>query len=476
MKRVGEILLKTTLAVSLLLAVSPAASVVREDPLSQRPNILFVLTDDLDTESVGHMPKLEKLVASRGTTFDDAFVTTPQCCPSRASILTGKYAHNHGVISNEPPEGGAPKFLSSDGHASTVATWLDGQGYETVLIGKYLNYYDGTYVPPGWDEWRGQMGRNNDHEYNINGTVIYRDPEKHHDTDLFSNWAAAYIRQSAWQERPFFMYLSVNAPHAPDDGAPRHEDEFSEAKLPRPPSFDEEDLEDKPGWVRRLPPLDDRDIRDLTRHHRDRLRSLLSVDQMVGRLIVELKRAGELDNTYIVFTSDNGFHLGQHRPGYGKATAYEEDIRVPLYVRGPGVPEDRTLGHKVLNLDFAPTFAELGGVAVPAGTDGRSFVPLLGETPPPAEAWRESFLVEFSQNRPYSALRTGRYTYVEYDNGARELYDLEADPYQLNSLHASPDHRPLIEGFHDRLERLKACSGRDSCEAAEGEPAAGRAP
>jgi N-acetylglucosamine-6-sulfatase len=466
---VGKTLLKTALVIFVVLASSSlTASTVREAPPSERPNILFILTDDLDARSARLMPRLEEFVAARGVTFKNAFVTTSQCCPSRASILTGKYAHNHTVYHNDPPEGGAPKFFSSDEHASTVATWLDEQDYETILIGKYLNYYDGTYVPPGWDEWRGQLGRNNDYEYNVNGTVRYRNPEKYHDTDVFSGWATDYVRRSAGEERPFFMYLALNAPHGPDDGAPRDEEEFSRARLPRPPSFAEEDVSDKPRWIRRLPPLNDADIKRLTESHRERLRSLSSADQMIERLIVELREAGELKNTYIFFTSDNGYHLGQHRLDKGKATAYEEDIRVPLYVRGPGVPAGRTLGHKVLNVDFAPTVAELGGTRAPAESDGRSFVPLLGATPPPAGSWRESFLVEFFKHHPYAALRTGKYTYVEYDDGARELYDLEADPYQLNSLHASPDHQALMETLHARLEKLKACSGRASCKAAEG--------
>lgn len=449
-------------------AVQNASSPAREAPPSDGPNILFILTDDLDSRSPGRMPKLERWLAEQGTTFEEAFATTTACCPSRASILTGKYAHNHTVYTNVASDGtgGAPKFRSSGEERSTVATSLNDRGYETILIGKYLNHYDGTYVPPGWDEWRGQLDPKKDHRYNINGTVRYFDPDEYHDTDLFGDWAANYIREGAGKESPFFMYLSLNAPHGPDDGAPRDEDAYEGASLPRSPGFDEGDLGDKPEWVREQPRLGDADVEELAGRHRDRLRSLLSVDDMVARLLTELRATGELQNTYVVFTSDHGYHLGEHGLDHGKGTAYEEDIRVPLYVRGPGVPADRTLGHKVLNLDFAPTFAELGGAPVPDGADGRSFVPLLDDAPPPADEWRESFLVEYYQNHPYSALRTGRHTYVEYETGERELYDLETDPHQLESLHASPERQALMSELHARLEALKGCAG-ESCRVAE---------
>ncbi|MGH3146919.1 MAG: sulfatase family protein [Rubrobacter sp.] len=437
-------------------------------PPQEKPNILFILTDDLDARSTSRMPKLENRLAERGTTFDQAFATTPQCCPARASFLTGKYAHNHTVLTNDEEEGGAFKFRSSGEDESTMATRLDKRGYETILIGKYLNYYDGTYIPPGWDRWHGQIGRNNDeHEYNVNGTIKYFDPDVFHDTDLFSDWAAKYIRRGAGKERPFFMYLSVNAPHGPAIPAERHKDEFPGIKVPRPPSFNERDMGDKVRWVRTGPRFSGKEVREMDSLYRDRLRSMLSVDDMIGRLVKELGKNGELDNTYIVFTSDHGFHMGQHRLEPGKGRPYEEDIEIPLYVRGPGVPEGRTLGHKVLNLDFAPTFAELGGAEPPASVDGRSFAPVLGDRLPSASSWRESFLVEFYHHDPFSMVRTGRYSYVEYEAGERELYDLKADPYQLRSLHGSPQHQKVMDDLHARLLALKNCSGQDSCEAAE---------
>jgi N-acetylglucosamine-6-sulfatase len=446
-------------------AIFPAASMApQQAEAATRPNILFILTDDLDSRGDARMDNLRRLMKRRGTTFKNAFVTTSQCCPSRASILTGQYVHNHTIFTNP---GAARKFRSTREDRSTVATWLNRRGYKTIFIGKYLNGYRGTYIPPGWDRWEAQQAGSK-HKLNVNGTIKSFDSQLHV-TDLFSDRAVRYIRNGAGKGGPLFMYLSVNAPHSPDDGAPRHEKRYKDVRLPRPPNFNERDVSDKPAYIRNLSRLSRSDIRELTHRHRDRLRSMLTADDMIGRLISELRKSGELKETYIVFTSDNGYHLGQHRLKVGKGRAYEEDIRIPLYVRGPTVPAGRKLTHKVLNIDFAPTFAKLGEAQIPAATDGRSFVALLRKTaPPPADSWRESFLVEFFHSRTYKALRTGRYSYVEYDNGEKELYDLKADPYQLESLHHSQERQVLMDRFHTRLKALKNCSGQLSCKTAEG--------
>lgn len=440
----------------------------------EKPNILFIMTDDENVGMRSKMPKLTKNVIGRGVSFENAFATTPQCCPSRASFLTGKYAHNHTVYDNDETVGGFAKMRSSGADEDTVATRLDAVGYQTILIGKYLNWYEGKYIPPGWDEWNGQMGRNNDHRYNRNGEVKYYDPERYHDTDLFKNWATGYVRREADKARPFFMYLAVNSPHGPAVAAERHEDRFTNARLPRPPSFDEADVSDKPGRVRNLSRLSDKKIQEMTKLYRDRLRAQLSVDDLVGRLVEELRRTGELDNTYIVYTSDHGFHMGQHRLRAGKTKPYEEDIRVPMYVRGPGVPAGETLPHMVLNTDLAPTLAALARAAAPEGADGTSFASLLGGSPPPEESWRERFLAEFyKHNAPpgsgleFKAVRTDERTYVKYDGGDRELYDLEADPYQLESLHADPAHVDERAALEAQLQELKGCAG-DACRTAEG--------
>jgi N-acetylglucosamine-6-sulfatase len=480
-----------------------------------RPNMILILTDDLDAASISHMPNLRSLLIERGTTFENAFVTDPLCCPSRATILRGQYAHNHGVLANELPHGGFKKFRSLGRGNSTVATWLQDEGYRTILVGKYMNDYEGTYVPPGWDEWYALSGNYMSTDLNENGKIRHYDPEQDYLTDVLADRAAGYVGRPGGgapsffvPHRPFFMWLGTTAPHQPADSAPRHEDALTNVSLPRPPSFDEEDVSDKPEWISDNPPLNPEQIGFAEDLYRKRLQSMLAVDEMIGQLVDTLKDSGELDNTYLVFTSDNGFHLGQHRLTAGKWTAYEEDIRVPLIVRGPGVPEGRKLEHLVLNNDLAPTFADLAGAGVPSFVDGRSLKPLLADNPPPPDNWRQAFLVEAmaeSAEVPPSvddrsliplltgdtqppedqrrsspldeaplkdagrpglvAVRTEDHLYVEYETRESELYNLRKDPYELNNEYEEIELKDLwrLEGG---LETLRGCVGEE-CRASE---------
>ena len=480
-----------------------------------RPNVIMILTDDLDARSISHMPNLKSLLIERGTTFENAFVTDPLCCPSRATILRGQYAHNHEIFGNEPPDGGFEKFRATGRQKSTIATWLQSEDYRTILVGKYMNGYEGTYVPPGWDEWYAVSGNYMSTDLNENGRIVSYDPEQDHLDDVLAERTAGYVGRPGGgapsfftPHRPFFMWLGTTAPHQPADPAPRHEDALANVSLPRPPSFDEGDVSDKPAWIRDNPPLNPDQIALAEDLYRKRLQSMLAVDDMIGQLVETLKESGELDNTYLVFTSDNGFHLGTHRLTAGKWTAYEEDIRVPLIVRGPGVPEGRRLEHLVLNNDLAPTFADLAGAKAPSFVDGRSLTPLLTDNPPPPDDWRRAFLVEamaesaevppsvddrsliplltgdtqppedtrrFSPldeaplkdaGRPgLKALRTEDRLYVEYETGESELYALGRDPYQLNNEYEDTELKHLwrLEGG---LDALRDCAGEE-CRAAE---------
>src|SRR5215207_11613111 len=371
---------------------------------AKQPNVILILTDDLDyqllQEHSAHYPNLQKL-AAEGTTFENAFVSDPLCCPSRATILRGQYAHNHECLSNEPPHGGFEKFRALGHQNPTMATWLDAEGYRTIFVGKYMNGYEGTHVPPGWDGWYAVSGNYMSSDLNENGRIVSYDPGRYYLDDVLADKAAGYIRDPSGNvpsffvpHRPFFMWLGTKAPHQPAEPAPRYEDALPNVSLSRPPSFDEEDVSDKPDWISDNPPLGPEQIADAEDLYRKRLQSMLAVDDMIGQLVNALEESGEMDNTYIFFTSDNGFHLGTHRLSIGKWTAYEEDIRIPLIVRGPGVPEGRKLEHLVLNNDLAPTFADLAGAEVPDFVDGRSLGPLLTDDPPPPEDWRQAFLVE----------------------------------------------------------------------------------
>jgi N-acetylglucosamine-6-sulfatase len=478
--RVGKVLLLfgACLALGFFL---PQGEIERGDKVAAgRPNIIFILTDDLDAASTSKVPSIKAYMADEGKTFDNAFVTYSLCCPSRATILTGQYPHNHLVRSNGPPIGGFVTFRDLGRERSTLATWLDEAGYETALFGKYLNGYGNhgaKHVPAGWDEWYGVVGKT---QLNQNGQLVTYEGDTYLD-DALSGLAQDFVRRQESKDAPFFMYLSVHAPHAPATPALRHEELYENLRTPRTPSFDEADVSDKPGWVRKLT-LSPAGIKHMDELYRKRLRTLAGVGETIGGLLRTLEQTGKLDNTYIVFTSDNGYHMGQHRLGVGKAAAYEEDIRVPLIVRGPGVPAGTSSDEMVLNNDFAPTFADLAGLPPPDSVDGRSFAPLLdtrqGNDP---ATWRQAFEVRnwdplkedpsykaVTYVPPYRAVRTQRYMYVEYENGERELYDLVKDPYELQNLYDSADP-DLIAELDSRMQALGDCAG-EGCRAAENAP------
>jgi arylsulfatase A-like enzyme len=469
-----------------LIAVLGLTASQPKDTLAQtaypRPNILFILTDDMKASDLEYMPNTQNLLAGGGVKFTKAWVTRSLCCPSRASTLRGQYAHNHQVWVNVPPVGGFWKFYDTGLENSTVATWLNAAGYDTILIGKYLNRYgldrNGNYaptrhVPPGWDWWHGWQGAYpsaTTYDINENGTLVTYNRSEIHDTDLHAQTAESFIRQTPGGA-PFFMYLAPNAPHHPSYSAPRHAGMFSGIPLPKPSSFNEADVSDKPAWVQNKSRLSSTEISNLTEFYRKRLRALQSVDEMVERLVNALMATGELDNTYIVFTSDNGIYLGEHRLTE-KAAAYNAAPRVPLLIRGPGVPQGVTRSQMALNNDLAPTFARWASVTPPAFVDGRSLAPLLSTSPP--TSWRTAFLVEHRRSAEeygyvsaipaYESVRTARYNYVEYVTGERELYDLDADPTELTSIHASASPT-LLSSLGARLDALKTCAGASAASA-----------
>ncbi len=349
---------------------------------STRPNIILILADDLDEATSQKKVGLEKHIGNEGVTFENAFVTEPVCCPSRATILTGQYPHNHLVRRNSPPLGGFEIFKRLGREKSTVATWLDRKaGYQTAFVGaKYLNGYAAkkrAYVPPGWDEWYTLTA---DKTINRNGR-IEKYPEGTYQDDLLSKLTRDFVGRQKGKSRPFFVHLSLQAPHDPAQPAKRYEDEFKRARAPRTPAFNERVISDKPGWVRDKSRLSTADKKRIDQHYRDRLRTMAAVGELVGKLVKTLKGSNKLNNTYIVFSSDNGYHQGQHRIELGKGTPYEESIGVPLMVRGPGIPAGIERNEMVLNNDFAPTFADWAGVTAPASVDGRSFASLIDGNP-----------------------------------------------------------------------------------------------
>jgi arylsulfatase A-like enzyme len=273
---------------------------------------------------------------------------------------------------------------------------LHDAGYQTILLGKYLNGYPGSlgkaYVPPGWDEWySGQRNqyRQFNYELNENGQIVQHGTSaEDHLQDVLQGKATDFIRRAANGRQPFFMWMPTYSPHQLATFAPRHANAFLDMQAPRPPALNEVDVSSHPLRVQNRPRLAEAQVKALDAPYRKRLQSMLAVVEAIEDIIQTLYDTGQLDNTYILFSSDNGFHLGQHRLPAGKNTEFEEDLRVPLIVHGPGIPAGQLLEHLVLNIDLAPSFAELAGVPVPAFVDGRSLVSLLHGDPPLVESWR----------------------------------------------------------------------------------------
>jgi len=386
-------------------------------PKSNQPNFLFILVDDLDSKLglMQYVPHIQELLAAQGMTIDNFLISTPVCCPSRSSILRGQYAQNHQVYTNAAPLGGFDKFYALHNETSTLATWLQTAGYDTALFGKYLNGYpfanDRTYIPPGWNEWvspsRGTPYKEFNYYLNENGkTVAYGLAPNKYMTDVLSQKVDDYLRGIASDPKPFFVYLAPYAPHEPAVPAPRHADLFSNLQVPRTLSFNEADVSDKPGGIHGDPLLDASQIANMDELYRQRIRSMQAVDEMVVRLVNTLKETGKLDNTYIIFTSDNGYHLGQHRLYAGKGTPYEEDIVVPFMMRGPGIPAGLEIKDAVTgNTDIAPTIAELAGVVPPAFVDGRSLVSLWSTDSLPSIGVRVILLNIMAQKQAQDTIR-----------------------------------------------------------------------
>ena len=479
------------------------------------PNIVLILTDDMTLKDLAYMPITSKLLAAEGASFSQFLVTMSLCCPSRVAILRGQYPHNSGIIGNTPPDGGFEKAYELGLEGSTLAVWLQQVGYRTALIGKYLNGYpasDGVrnYIPPGWTEWYTPAGdmRYNDSAYtgfgyllNKNGDLVrYGDKPEDYATDVFANLAVDFIKRAGQADKPFFAYITPYAPHSPSVPAPRHANLFPDIQLPDTPSINEEDVSDKSRFFSRNPLLTEQQLADMRTQYRNRIQSLQAVDEMVGNIHAVLVETGQIDNTYIFFASDNGFHLGEHRLLDGKNSAFEEDILVPLLVRGPGIKPGITIDKITANIDLAPTIAELAGVTPPDFVDGRSLVPLLTKSivfnwrqgisiskgagsfqtlynPVAALAGSSTFISEQEprdsvyDGKPggqFTGLRTEKYTYVEFLNGDIELYDLQNDPYELNNIAAGTGSK-LLDKLHAWLVLLKDCRA-ESCRQWDREP------
>jgi N-acetylglucosamine-6-sulfatase len=430
---------------------SPAQAAAQAD----RPSIVVVLTDDQRWDTLATMPTVQRELVQKGVTFANAFVVNPLCCPSRASLLTGLYSHSTGVYDNVPPYGAAAFDARS-----TVATWLARAGYRTAHVGKYLNGHPRSVVPPGWHRWVTIPSAYFDYWLWRDGVPTrFADDDASYSTDVLTREALSFIESS---RDPFFLVYAPFAPHAPATPAPRHADAFADLEPWRAASHNELDIFDKPRWLQNRRVLTETDEQAADAFRRSQLASLLAVDEGVDDILDALDRSGRLENTIVVYTSDNGLLWGEHRMWNRKVVAFEESMRVPLVVRHDAlVPWPRTETRLVTNIDLAPTLAELAGARAPR-TDGASLVPLLGPAPSRTPSWRRSFLIEHLRGPAgasvavptYCAVRGERWKYVRYATREEELYDLASDPHELDNRAGDAAFLPQLFTLRSRVKDL----------------------
>jgi N-acetylglucosamine-6-sulfatase len=449
---------------ALLAAAAPAVA------QQAKPNVIVIETDDQDAASMQVMEKTNRLLGGSGATFDNNVVSFPLCCPSRATFLTGEYAHNNGITSNNPPTGGYQVFEN----INALPVWLQGAGYYTAMVGRYLNNYgktNPTEIPAGWSEWHASVDPSTYKYYNytINHQrtlVYYGDRPEDYQTDVWNATATELIRRRLEKPQPLFLWLTPMAPHdagprEPDDPpgfpttvpAPRYKGTYADARLPKPPSFSEGDVSDKPREVRRRRPLSPDDVSKIRYAYRQRLETLRAVDDLVGDVVRAVEDSGELQETLIIYTSDNGYMQGEHRIRAGKVFLYEPSLRVPLLMRGPGVPRGIHVQQWSSNVDLSPTILQASGAIPGRVQDGRSLFPLLRD---PTLSWGRELLLDTGT---YQGVRTDGYIYAEHTTGEKELYNLQKDPYELHNLWKAQSAKPIWNALAGQLQRLRHCSG-----------------
>lgn len=453
---------------------------------ASRPNIVFILTDDLSRNLLPYLPHVQALQRA-GTSLSNYYVVDSLCCPSRAAIFTGQYPHDDGVFTNTGPQGGYGGFRNNNDQSRTFAIALHRAGYRTGFMGKYLNGYF-PYDPegPGWDVWDGTGRAYREYNYalNENGEIhVYGHRPKDYFTTVMARKATSFIRAAGSSGRPFALEVATFAPHAPSVPAPSDVGTFRGLRAPRNQAYDRSPV-DAPRWLASIPPLTPRDNANINYQFRRRVQSVQAVDRMVGRVERTLRAEGLAQNTYLVFSSDNGYHMGEYRLRPGKQTAFDTDVRVPLIVSGPGVPAGATVPQLASNIDLAPTFEQLAHAQIPPSVDGVSLVPLWHGAPP--SSWQNAVLVEhvgkgFGLRDPdrqgrssgdpptYEAVRTADALYVRYATGASEYYDTTSDPLELDN-QASTAPAGTLDPLRRTLVALEHCHGTSACQAASRAP------
>lgn len=493
------VLASASVVLVVLLSLGVSGSIPRNaEALTVKPNIVFILTDDQPQSTLSYMPNVQGRLEGEGRTFSNAFNVYPLCCPSRAIIQRGQYAHNTGVFGNDPRLGGGYEIFDlHDREQSTVATWIQAAGYYTGYFGKYMNGFSGP-VPPGWNDWGTPTVASDPMvaaRVSTTGELVDKQ---------IAEKAMQFAQQRTPQEQPFFMQVGFHAPHVPSAWESQYDGEFAGTRVPRTPSFNEADVSDKPRYIREdKPPLAYQknpevgdacvelanSVKQNDCQYPRLLRSLQTVDQFVADLTDYLASQGELSNTYIVYYTDNANHWGEHRLDYGKLTPYETDTGFPLLMRGPGVPQGTT-SKLVGNHDIAPTFAQIAGASVPSFVDGRSFWQIADADPTNDTPWRTVLYIERRWEAswdlppksspqyvpPYEGVREQGRIYLLYgddpwttesDPGFTEFYNLGTDLNQLRNLaYYREVPQTTLDRLQARLLRLRGCTA-DGCRAAE---------
>ncbi len=452
-----------------------------EQSTDNRPNIIVVMTDDqslytildsnqnLSTNIFGNLIK-------NGTTFTNSFVVTSQCDPSRATFMTGQYPHNHGILTND-------QGYSFD-HSNTLSVWLQNAGYKTSLVGKYfpLTHSD-KVIEPGWDNWiMTPHAEYYNYSLNENGKIVnYGSKPSDYSTNVFTDHALKFINQSSSTPEPFFLWLTLKAPHGPYIPESKYDQKFSNVLASDLGGWNEEDVSDKPKYIQNFPRLGSNgsNIADwIISTNQNQLEALLSVRDAVDKIVSTLRENGELENTYIIFTSDNGFMRGQHRITFNKIAPYDPSVQVPLIVVGPNVPKNKVRNELVANIDLAPTILELAGASGDRVMDGKSLVPLITSTAP-NPSFRQNLVLEFlkdyKQQYPqnlrnkvpdyimpaYTALKTADgFKYIKYLNTQEEeLYDRSKDIYELTNVASQESYSGIKSHLKNILSEMQNCSG-----------------
>lgn len=533
-----------TLLAAICLGLAATGLLASGATAAPRPNFVVIQTDDQPLNEFDRrfrdlydnwrqiMPQTMKLMRDKGITFTQYMTPFPLCAPSRATLLSGRYTQNHGVIRIGGPRGGWQSFQNNPIMFENLPVWLQRSGYRTLHYGKFMNFYGGpddpaeTKVPPGWDRWVTDATDNSTREFygyrqNIDGEITERlgwpyydldggrDPEGcpwlglqicNYHTDSMSIQAEEAIRNSGSQ--PFYLQVDYHTPHGDSrppigpEPAVRHYDTALRTPGPRPPGFNERDISDKPAFLQEADaaaPLTQNEINQIDTEYRKSVEALRSVDDGVGRIIKALRETGKLNNTYVIYTSDNGFFTGQHRISRGKLLPYEAALRVPFVIRGPGIKPKTRSYEPVANQDIAPTIVKLAGAKAALTIDGRSMAPFWAD--PKRRSRRPILLSSYQQatrlipgdypdepvvvtgstsrkkgagisvkspDQNYVGIRLGPYKYIRYENGDLELYVLRDDPAELQNRANNPRYRYVIRYLDAQLEELRGCHGQ-SC-------------